>query len=144
MIFDIVDTGGIDPTHLGRSEPLSIGSADYIEEIKYQAWQRDGTSFDSFSTKDNLPPDISILTPKQNQEFKEAGMDIKIKVRAGDREGAVKMVSFYKGPDKLGSVTKPPYEFSWPKVAEGKYRIFARARDNLGVWGASEKINLVV
>jgi GTP-binding protein len=37
--FDIVDTGGIDPTHLGRATPLSIGSADYIEEIKVQAQQ---------------------------------------------------------------------------------------------------------
>jgi GTP-binding protein len=37
--FDIVDTGGIDPTHLGSATPLSIGSADYIEEIKVQAQQ---------------------------------------------------------------------------------------------------------
>jgi GTP-binding protein len=39
VTFDIVDTGGIDPTHLGRRTPLSIGSADYIDEIKYQAQQ---------------------------------------------------------------------------------------------------------
>ena len=39
-VFDIVDTGGIDPTHTsqGRSQkPLSIGSADYIEQIRTQA-----------------------------------------------------------------------------------------------------------
>ncbi len=36
--FDIVDTGGIDPTS-GRSgkEPLSIGSADFIDSIRAQA-----------------------------------------------------------------------------------------------------------
>jgi GTP-binding protein len=34
--FDIVDTGGIDPTHGGRT-PLSIGSADFITEIRFQA-----------------------------------------------------------------------------------------------------------
>jgi len=34
--FHVVDTGGIDPTHGGRS-PLSIGSADFIDEIKSQA-----------------------------------------------------------------------------------------------------------
>jgi len=34
--FHIVDTGGIDPTHGGRT-PLSIGSADFINEIKQQA-----------------------------------------------------------------------------------------------------------
>jgi GTP-binding protein len=37
--LDVVDTGGIDPSHLGRRTPLSIGSADYIQEIKYQAQQ---------------------------------------------------------------------------------------------------------
>jgi GTP-binding protein len=37
IVFNIVDTGGIDPTHLQRQEPLSIDSADYIEEIRNQA-----------------------------------------------------------------------------------------------------------
>ncbi|HEY5730160.1 MAG TPA: ribosome biogenesis GTPase Der [Anaerolineales bacterium] len=35
-VFHVVDTGGIDPTH-GGNTPLSIGSADFIEEIKSQA-----------------------------------------------------------------------------------------------------------
>ena len=35
--FDIVDTGGIDPTDLSRAEPLSLDSADYIESIRTQA-----------------------------------------------------------------------------------------------------------
>src|ERR1051325_1616373 len=34
--FHVVDTGGIDPTHGGKS-PLSIGSADFINEIREQA-----------------------------------------------------------------------------------------------------------
>jgi GTP-binding protein len=38
--FNIVDTGGIDPTQAGpgqNRQPLSIGSADYIEQIRSQA-----------------------------------------------------------------------------------------------------------
>jgi GTP-binding protein len=35
-VFHVVDTGGIDPTHGGRT-PLSIGSADFINEIREQA-----------------------------------------------------------------------------------------------------------
>ncbi|HMN11587.1 MAG TPA: ribosome biogenesis GTPase Der [Bellilinea sp.] len=35
--FEIVDTGGIDPTSNSRKEPLSVGSADFIEEIRQQA-----------------------------------------------------------------------------------------------------------
>jgi GTP-binding protein len=34
--FNIIDTGGIDPTHGGRT-PLSVGSADFIQEIREQA-----------------------------------------------------------------------------------------------------------
>ncbi len=40
QIFDIVDTGGIDPTKTGTEpgkQPLSTGSADYIDEIRLQA-----------------------------------------------------------------------------------------------------------
>lgn len=35
-IFDVIDTGGIDPTHGGKT-PLSIDSADFIKEIRAQA-----------------------------------------------------------------------------------------------------------
>ncbi len=34
--FNIVDTGGIDPTHGGKS-PLSVGSAEFIQQIREQA-----------------------------------------------------------------------------------------------------------
>ncbi len=40
VVFDVMDTGGIDPTKIGagpRGEPLSVGSADFIEEIREQA-----------------------------------------------------------------------------------------------------------
>lgn len=40
VVFDVVDTGGIDPTQtLGgrKGQPLSIGSAEYIEAIRAQA-----------------------------------------------------------------------------------------------------------
>jgi len=40
VVFSVVDTGGIDPTAAGPGgslEPLSIGSADFIEQIRAQA-----------------------------------------------------------------------------------------------------------
>lgn len=38
VFFDIVDTGGIDPSHAtGGRQPLSIGSAEFIEQIRRQA-----------------------------------------------------------------------------------------------------------
>lgn len=35
--FDVIDTGGIDPTSGGGREPLSIGSSEFIREIRAQA-----------------------------------------------------------------------------------------------------------
>jgi GTP-binding protein len=37
VAFDIVDTGGIDPSDLRREQPLSLDSADYIDAIRAQA-----------------------------------------------------------------------------------------------------------
>ena len=40
VIFDIIDTGGIDPTQAGpggQKQPLSVGSADFVNEIRSQA-----------------------------------------------------------------------------------------------------------
>lgn len=37
IAFDLIDTGGIDPDSGGTKEPLSIGSADFIAEIRVQA-----------------------------------------------------------------------------------------------------------
>ena len=36
VYFDVMDTGGIDPTH-GGDTPLSVGSADFITDIRTQA-----------------------------------------------------------------------------------------------------------
>ncbi len=35
--FFIIDTGGIDPTKTGKQQPLSIGSVDFITDIRLQA-----------------------------------------------------------------------------------------------------------
>jgi GTP-binding protein len=35
--FDVIDTGGIDPSSAKKQDPLSIGSADYIRQIRSQA-----------------------------------------------------------------------------------------------------------
>ncbi|MCC6147478.1 MAG: ribosome biogenesis GTPase Der [Anaerolineaceae bacterium] len=36
VVFDVIDTGGIDPS-TGGKDPLSIGSAEYIKQIRVQA-----------------------------------------------------------------------------------------------------------
>ncbi len=39
-VFDMIDTGGIDPSETSKGEgrkPLSVGSADFVEQIRFQA-----------------------------------------------------------------------------------------------------------
>ena len=61
--FDIVDTGGIDPTHGGRT-PLSIDSADFIPEIRAQALMAvrdaDAVLFLTDGTSGVTPPDREV------------------------------------------------------------------------------------
>ncbi len=61
--FDVVDTGGIDPTHGGKS-PLSVGSADFIQEIRQQALSavRDADAVLFLTDGDSgvTPPDLEV------------------------------------------------------------------------------------
>jgi GTP-binding protein len=61
--FDVVDTGGIDPTHGGKT-PLSIDSVDFIPEIRAQALMAvrdaDAVLFLTDSTSGVTPPDREV------------------------------------------------------------------------------------
>jgi GTP-binding protein len=37
VVFDMIDTGGIDPSTTKQGEPLSVGSSDFIDQIRAQA-----------------------------------------------------------------------------------------------------------
>jgi len=61
--FDIIDTGGIDPTHGGK-EPLSVDSADFIPEIRAQALMAvkdaDAVLFITDGMSGITPPDLEV------------------------------------------------------------------------------------
>jgi GTP-binding protein len=63
VIFNIIDTGGIDPTHGGRT-PLSVGSADFIQEIREQALmavnEADAVLFITDGSAGVTPPDREV------------------------------------------------------------------------------------
>jgi len=63
FIFNIIDTGGIDPTHGGKT-PLSVGSADFIEEIREQALmavnEADAVLFITDGSVGITPPDREV------------------------------------------------------------------------------------
>ncbi|MGB8212743.1 MAG: ribosome biogenesis GTPase Der [Anaerolineales bacterium] len=61
--FNIIDTGGIDPTHGGKT-PLSVGSADFIQEIREQALmavnEADAVLFITDGSAGVTPPDREV------------------------------------------------------------------------------------
>jgi GTPase len=63
FIFNIIDTGGIDPTHGGKT-PLSIGSVDFIQEIREQALmavnEADAVLFITDGSVGITPPDREV------------------------------------------------------------------------------------
>jgi GTPase len=63
IAFNIIDTGGIDPTHGGKT-PLSVGSADFIQEIREQALmavnEADAVLFITDGSAGVTPPDREV------------------------------------------------------------------------------------
>lgn len=62
-LFHVIDTGGIDPTHGGRT-PLSVGSADFIDDIRVQAQaainEADVVLFVNDGQSGVTPPDLEV------------------------------------------------------------------------------------
>lgn len=80
IIFDVVDTGGIDPTKMGagpRGEPLSIGSVDFIEEILEQAKiaikEADAVLFITDAESGVTPADREVAEILRNHQHKREG-----------------------------------------------------------------------
>jgi GTP-binding protein len=76
-VFGVVDTGGIDPTHGGKAV-LSVGSADFIEEIKNQAMaaieEADAVLFLVDGESGVTPPDREVAaTLRRHQTRRQDG-----------------------------------------------------------------------
>lgn len=73
--FDVVDTGGIDPSH-GGSMPLSVGSADFIDEIRAQALiavkDADAILFVTDGDSGVTPPDREVAETLRRYQRKQA------------------------------------------------------------------------
>ncbi len=83
----------------------------------------------------NQPPTISWLAPANNATF-TTPVNITLSVSAGDVDGTVSKVSFFRGNTKLGDVNPPlsgsTYTYVWNNVPAGSYTLKAVAYDNKG------------
>lgn len=79
----------------------------------------------------NELPLVTITSPANNASFTE-GASVSITANAADTDGTVTKVEFYNGTTYLGSALTAPYAFTWGNVAQGTYKISAKAIDNAG------------
>ena len=79
----------------------------------------------------NTSPTAAIISPSPSSSFTSPA-NIAISANATDADGSVAKVEFYNGNTMLGSVSTPPFMFTWNNVAAGNYSLKCIATDNLG------------
>ena len=79
----------------------------------------------------NTSPTAAIISPSPSSSFTSPA-NIAISANATDADGSVAKVEFYNGNTMLGSVSTPPFKFTWNNVAAGNYSLKCIATDNLG------------
>lgn len=97
VIFDVIDTGGIDPTRMGsgpKGEPLSTGSVDFIDEIREQAEiainEADAVLFITDAENGVTPADREVAEILRNHQRKRNGNlypPVLLVVNKADNEG---------------------------------------------------------
>lgn len=91
----------------------------------------------------NAIPTAQLTSPINHGTY-TAPANLTLDATASDADGTVAKVEFYEGGNKLGESAGPQYRYSWSNVPAGKYRLFARALDNLGAIGDSTVIEVTV
>jgi beta-glucanase (GH16 family) len=90
----------------------------------------------------NDPPTVEITSPTPSDVI-SPGDDLTITVSATD-DGSIQKVQFLQDAALLGEDDTAPYELTISNVAAGCYTLRARARDDVGVLGASETVEIAV
>ena len=79
----------------------------------------------------NTPPTVSLTSPTNGATL-TAPATVMLAANAGDSDGTVSRVDFYRGNTLIGSDTSAPYTWSDTGVATGSYSYTAIAYDNTG------------
>ncbi len=91
----------------------------------------------------NIAPTSIIVSPSSGSSFTSPAT-ISITANTSDGDGSVSKVDFYNGSTMLGSVSTPPYMYTWNSVAAGTYSLTCIATDNLGAKTTSPVVSVSV
>ncbi|MCH4822772.1 Ig-like domain-containing protein, partial [Gramella lutea] len=126
-----VVTGNYKLTAVATDNDLSITTSEVISI--------------SVNETGNAAPEISILTPLNDQIFTEPE-DVLISVEASDSDGDIVSVEFFEGINPLGidNDESDGWGFTWVGAIPGNYSLTAIAIDNSGNSTVSNTINIIV
>jgi regulation of enolase protein 1 (concanavalin A-like superfamily) len=91
----------------------------------------------------NQLPTVAISTPATGASF-AAPANITIQATAGDADGTIARVEFYRGSTLISTDTSSPYAATWSSAPAGSYALTARAFDNAGGSQTSAVVNVTV
>jgi hypothetical protein len=91
----------------------------------------------------NQAPSVSISSPASGASF-TAPASIAIQATAGDADGRVTRVEFYRGTTLIGSDSTAPYSVTWTGAAVGTYTLTAKAFDEDGASRTSSGVSVSV
>ena len=89
----------------------------------------------------NMAPVASLTVSSQSVLI---GATVTMTVAASDPDGTVEKVEFYKGTEKIGTVTGAPFSINYTFAEAGTFMIGAVATDNAGAVGAATPIQVTV
>jgi hypothetical protein len=91
----------------------------------------------------NVAPSVALTAPPNNSNY-TAPATINLAATASDTDGTIAKVEFYQGTTRLGTVTAPPYAYTWMNVAGGTYSLTAKATDDRGAVTTSAAVTVKV
>ncbi len=116
------------------------------------AWARKTMSHPFVVTLDELPafswartaPHVGLLSPRDDGSAWFPDGRVTAEAYAVDRDGKVERVDFLIDGKPVGSVSSPPYRFTWQNAPAGCYDLTAVAVDDEGQKTLSNRVRIVV
>jgi hypothetical protein len=93
--------------------------------------------------KELHPPVVVLTNPEDNSDY-IYGTDITLAATASDSDGTVARVEFYADELKVGEDNTEPYTIIWQHPPIDKYDVVAKAIDNDGAIGISNKADITI
>lgn len=90
------------------------------------------------------PGPVVAITNIANETVYTTPASITIQTNASDSNGSISKVDFFNGSNYLGTVTSPPFNYTWQTSTEGIVNLIAKATDNQGKLTTSKPVTILV